>query len=182
MPAAAFFLDVIKPFGPTVVAEKERQYSHWLKVAEACKRCKLEKSPNELVRIMQMELMGKRREVIVNRVHSCFSSIRSELEYEDFIKDFEAFSPFDLDDEMFYEPRLRTWKHALEYINTLDFKPLAQIKRMMCYEYHTRNRFYMMQRIYTKYQTIRRNMERREIWAWNPKKNSNATYASWYED
>jgi hypothetical protein len=182
MTTASFFLDTEPPFPASKVAEKERQYSHWLKVAEACKTCRQTKDTKELIRILQMELLGKRRPIIINRVYSCFAVIRSEGEYEALLERFKAYAPFNLDDDMFYETKLRSWAYANAYIQTLDVTPLTRIRHMMCYELRHENRYYMLQRMFTKYQTIRRKMEKREMFSWNPKKMSNITCANWFGD
>ena len=180
MNTPTFFLDTVTPFPSTAIAEKERQYSHWLKVAEACKVCRQTKDTKELLRILQLELLSKRRQIIIDRVYACFSAMRSDAEYSEFIEEFKKAKPFDQDDDAYYIPKLQSWTHAFGYIQTLDINPLPEIKRLMCYEYHHRNRYYLLQRAYTKFQTIRRNMEKREMYTWSPKKLPNNIYVNKY--
>jgi len=162
-----FFLDRITPFEPHQWAEMERKYSNWLKVSDIVYKLT---DTTQLIRMLQLELMGKRRRIILDRVYSRFSALRAQREYPIFNNQFVDPIIMDKEDAARYDRLLISWDHVVGYIERLDVKPLEEIKKIMHYEYQGKRRRYLMHRLFTKYQTVRRKMEKQDMMRWRLKR------------
>lgn len=158
-----FFLDSVPPFEPQERAEMQRKYSNWLKVSDTVYSIV---DATHLVRMLQLELMGKRRQIILDRVYSRFSALRAQREYPIFFNQFDKPAEWDPEEVAKFTKLLISWDHTIAYIDTLDVNPLPELKRLMHYEYQGKRRRYLLHRLFTKYQTVRRKMERREMMRW----------------
>ena len=159
--AYKFFLDNTTPFKPHEWAEMERKYSNWLKVANTCYSIT---DTAHLVRMLQLELSGKRRQIIIDRVYARFSALRSQQEYIKFTT--ETKEDWSAEDRATFKKALVSWSHAIAYINTLDYDPLPELKKLVQYELAHKRRMYLVHRLFTKFQTVRRSMEKKGIARW----------------
>jgi hypothetical protein len=162
-----FFLDKVKPFEPHEWADMERRYSNWIKVSDVCYKIT---DVTHLTRMLQLEIMGKRRRIILDRVYSRLSALRTQREYPIFFTQFDKPVEWTGEECAKYNRLLISWDHVVGYIDRLDLDPLAELKRLMHFEHSTKRRRYLMHRLFTKYQTVRRKMERREMMGWKMKR------------
>lgn len=167
-----FFLDKVTPFTHGEWAEHERKYSNWLKVSSVCYSIT---DVTHLCRMLQLELAGKRRQIILDRVYSRFSALRTQREYPIFFKQFEAPMVVDNEDAARYDKILISWDHTSSYIDKLDVNPLPELRKIMHYEYQGKRRRYLLHRLFTKFQTVRRKMEKREMMRWRVKRTLSGT-------
>ena len=157
------FLDKIEPFTVKQWPEKERDISHWLKTS---KLIYTSDDTDELLKYLQLELMTRRRPMIISRIYSRFSFLRGITEYEEFISIFKLSLVAPPENRM-YEDLLVSWDHVFAQIDDMT---QADLIGLCHYEYWNRRRPYLMRRLITKYQSLRRMLERKEMQTWNLKR------------
>ena len=81
----------------------------------------------------------------------------------------------DNEDAARYDKILISWDHTSSYIDKLDVNPLPELRKIMHYEYQGKRRRYLLHRLFTKFQTVRRKMEKREMMRWRVKRTLSGT-------
>jgi hypothetical protein len=165
-----FFLDKVSPFEVNQWADMERRYSNWLKVSSICYSIT---DVAHLTRMLQLELMGKRRQIILDRVYSRLSALRAQREYPIFFKQFDKPVEWTGEEQAKYNRLLISWDHTVGYVDRLDLNPLPELLRLMHFEYGSKRRRYLLHRLFTKFQTVRRKMEKRDMMRWRLKRGPN---------
>lgn len=166
------FLDEVSPYSVTEQPEMERKFSNWRKVADIIYTLD---DTDELVRILQLELTTRRRPLIIERVYSKYSSLKSKNE----LKKIFARNISDIQQDSTKDTILVNWSRVLKYLNmgSNNNDPQALLD-LIDYERKTRNRLYIISRLFTKLQTLRKKTERKEMYAWKPKRQSKSTFAN----
>ena len=161
-----FFLDKIPPCSDAKWTAMASEYSNWLRIAKLIYST-TNRTP--VLRLLQIELCGQRRPMIVKRLYQRFSALRAISEFDMMLKQFKV--PIYPSPEVIAQndALLITWDSAAGYISTLDFNPLPEIKRLIHHECQNKHRRYVLHRLYTKYCTIRRRMELQGMQYWRPR-------------
>lgn len=154
------FLD-ITPFDPKDRTEYEPQLSNWLRVAKLIYNTA---DADLILRLLQIELTGLKREFIIDRLYARFSALRAATEKWTFLKQFEGAEPI---------PELSVYMASWDTITVLNLTP-EEILRIAQHEYVTKRRYYILHRLYTRYATIRREQEKELMRQWSPKSISNS--------
>ena len=162
-----FFLDAVEPFAIKEWPAAERACSNWLKVADVIYNTN---DIDLLTRILQLELIIERRPLIVERVYARISSLRSKAEYDLFWQ-----APIaEVEPNKELDEVLRCWDTVLaSLVNQEDI--LVWLRKLIYYEYNTKHRRYLLRRLLTKYQSLRREKELKSLYTWKPKKQSSDT-------
>lgn len=150
------FLNV-KPFTKGEKAERERDLGNWMRIAKIIYATK---DPELVVRYLQLELSGQPREFIVARLYTRFSALRVAQERNDFFSQFKANKP---EQSAKLDAILDKWTETMVYLSNQRNDLSTALMTLMAYEYHQRRRNYVLHRLYTRYCTERRNVERREL-------------------
>jgi len=162
-----YFLDEIPLFTARQWPEKERNISNWMKVS---KLIYTTEDMDEILRYLQLELLTRRRPMIVNRLYLRFSALRNVNEYEGYMSLFQlTLAP---PKNPLYEDLLISWDHVYAQISAMAQTDLLALCH---YEYWNKRRPYLMRRLITKHQTIRRTLEKKGIWTWSQKKRLSST-------
>jgi len=164
------FLDNIKPFSVKQWPERERDISHWLKAAKCIPNIT---DPEEALRYLQVELATRRRPLLVDRLYRRFSHLRCLNEFNDLIVIFQHSSVIPFYPE--YDKMLISWDHVYPVVSTYEPKDANKILDLLHYEWSKKRRLYLMKRLMTKYQSLRRCRERKEMMAWNLKRVPSST-------
>lgn len=151
------FLD-IEPFPTRERPLREREFSHWGKVANTIYNT----TDEELVlRILQLELVSQRRSVIISRAYSRFSRLRADRERRSIDKFLEGAA-----DDVLETPPWACWATLSALV---DLEGLEGIRAMMLCERKHKNRNHVLKRMYGKYTAKRMRQERKEMLAWHAK-------------
>lgn len=161
-----FFLDKIPPCSDAKWTAMASEYSNWLRIAKLIYST-TNRTP--VLRLLQIELCGQRRPMIVKRLYQRFSALRATTEFSAILTQFKEPVYPDPETKARYDATLETWNDALKYVNTLDVNPLPEIKNLIHHECHNKRRRYVLHRLYTKYCTIRRRMELQGMQYWRPR-------------
>lgn len=167
-----FFLDSVTPYGIRDWPEAERSISNWVKAA---KIIYAEEDPKVILRLLQVELSTQRRRMLIERIYSRYSYLRAAEEHKTFMDRFEK---RELPENPILKDILHSWDYTHVYISGIELEPLPRILELMEYEYCTKARRYLLQRLQTKYQSIRRALEKRDMYIWKAKKPLNGAVVS----
>ena len=152
------FLDDVTPFKNKDWPEKEREYSSWVKVAEYIYK---DASADDVVRLLQLELLTKRRDYNITRLYSRFSKLRMLEETKDLPAFFAKFTDTAVNPGLANLP----WAIVDSRANTVD-EIIMIAKSEIMYSF----RHYVVRRLYGKYGTLRRKLEQKEIPNWSLRK------------
>ncbi|MDD2296895.1 MAG: hypothetical protein PHX79_03665 [Sphaerochaetaceae bacterium] len=151
------FLDTVEPFPQDQLAQRIRNSSHWLKLAEEL--YKLE-SPTYVLKLMKLELDTKCRPYHIKRLYSRFSALRRQQEQND-LKELlsGAFYP-DVDESI-----TRMTLTNMASVNNMTGLSDTQEKvlSLLKFEYDHCKRPYMIKRLYGKFSMMRYNQEQVEL-------------------
>lgn len=167
-----FFLDSVALFGKRDWPEAERSISNWLKAA---KLIYTEEDAKVILRLLQVELCTQRRRMLIERLYSRYSYLRAAEEHKTFMDQFEKRK---MPEDLILKDALHSWDYTVVYISGIELEPLPRILELMEYEYCTKARRYLLQRLQTKYQSIRRSLEKRDMYLWKPKRPSEGAVVS----
>jgi hypothetical protein len=148
------FLDLI-PYNKKALQHKFRNYTAWLDYANVIYKPKCTKE--DLISLLQMELVFGRREMIIKRIYSRFSRLRYLHEKEEMHKPYSGPDIAELCLSSFDKMEAQL-PDDLKCENTVWY--LLQSERA-----HKR-RGYMMNLLYGRYSSLRRQREISELIAW----------------
>jgi len=157
------FLD-IKPFPEEKLHAKEREYSNWIKVAEAIYGTE---NLVQVLRILQLELMGMRRQYVIERVYSRFSALRAQDEKKHMREFLEDKDPL-WGDKKEIKQALKNWHNMYKYLQKKSHTT-AHLKCLLYEEFYGKRRPYMMKRLYGKFSMSRMREEKKEMLQWKLK-------------
>lgn len=148
----------IEPFPARERPLKEREFSHWGKVAKAIYNTTDEES---VLRVLQLELMSRKRRMIINRVYSRFSRLRADRER----RNVDAFL-MGAANNVIETPPWACWATLSALVDAED---LEGIRSMMLHERANKNRNHVLKRMYGKLMAKRMQQERKEMLTWRLK-------------
>lgn len=136
-------------------AHKMREYSNWLTISKVIYATK---DIGLVLRILHLELTTNKRPMIIKRLYSRFSHIRSEIERMDidlFLKDAK--------DDIQSSNLWRSWVTLAGLVREAD---LDVIKSMILHERRNKNRSHILKRMYGHYAMKRMAAEQEDIKRW----------------
>jgi hypothetical protein len=156
------FLDVT-PFSEKEFAEYQRKYSNWNKIADTIYKTR---QPQLVLQVLQLELMTRNRDYIIKRLYGRFLALRAAQDQVLYLFAKDASLLKETNQQL--KNIMASWKSILQYFK-IKQPDEECIKSFIRYELMHEKRKYILQRLYGKFNEMRREREIKEMQTWSLK-------------